>query len=596
MTFLEFQDRVHSLLGTHQEDPDSIFLGAGYAKDFPESFAVMEAWTSYIDKKIDENQDEKVKQLLSIIRLCNYNEFLKLFHHVPPRELKPIRGYKRDRVVDGLLIYTKERHEFFKELFTPDEKGFESFLAQYYEIPMAKYFFMPIRILIKRKPDLMQNTYVSGATGVGKSELLKTLFYQIAKKKEGSIVVLDPHGDLSEELISLQVTYRQRKRLLYIDPFLSRKKVCTINPFQTSDTSEENIDVLSQELVSVFKELIPSSLSLQMEAILTPCISVLLRKENGSLSELQRFMDDERNADLIALGLHSPNPAHAEFFRSAFKKREYSITKQSVYTRIQSLLNHKVFYNLINGNSTINLKRAVDNEKIIILNLSQGKLGTEMSAVFGKFIIAQLTSIALKRAHKPKFLRTPTFLIIDEFHNYVTHSIEKILAETRKYGLHLITANQNLAQIQNTRIKEVVLSNSRNKFVGSNSMSTLSVLAREIGVKADKLQELQKFQFYVKIGDRKAFFLKTINTLSKRAYQISDEERKTLREEIVHSSQYRDKDERSIADITDAPEEWQEKQKEEQNTISKKTTSPEPENPQALKPKFGFTKKDPTDE
>lgn len=70
-----------------------------------------------------------------------------------------------------------------------------------------------------------------------------------------------------------------------------------------------------------------------------------------------------------------------------------------------------------------------------------------MSSTVGKFIIAQLTGIAMRRSDKPIFLRTPTYLLVDEFHNYMTGSISKILAETRKYGLHLVASHQSLSQL-----------------------------------------------------------------------------------------------------------------------------------------------------
>lgn len=126
-------------------------------------------------------------------------------------------------------------------------------------------------------------------------------------------------------------------------------------------------------------------------------------------------------------------------------------------------------------------------------------MGTDISCTYGKFIIAMLTSIALKRAYQPKFLRTPTYLFIDEFHNYVTESVEKILAETRKYGLHLIIANQSLSQIDSTRLRNVMLGNTFLKFIGNNSPTTLSILARETGIKQERFQALHRFWFYAKV-------------------------------------------------------------------------------------------------
>ena len=260
----------------------------------------------------------------------------------------------------------------------------------------------------------------------------------MARKEETSVVLIDPHGDLADDIFKLRISKEIKDRLIYINPYLSKNYTATINPFQTYDKSEENIDLTTRELVILFKELIDTDYSLQMEAIGNPCVATLLRTDFGTLSEFQRFMDDTKNHDLVELGKKSPNPSHREFFHQAFHKKEYARTKQAIYTRIQSLLNHTVFYQLMNAKSTVDLRHAVDHGKIIIFNLSQGKMGVDMASVYGKFIIAQLTGIAMKRAYKPPHLRMPTFLMIDEFHNFVTESSEKVLAETRKYGLHLI--------------------------------------------------------------------------------------------------------------------------------------------------------------
>lgn len=128
---------------------------------------------------------------------------------------------------------------------------------------------------------------------------MKNLIYWQMLKNDCSLIVMDPHGDLSEEMINLRISKKQKARIIYINPYLSKKQIPIFNPFDLYDKSEENIDLLTQELVRVFKELLPNHLSLQMEAVLTPCIATILRKQNGNLVDLQRFMDDQRNADLI---------------------------------------------------------------------------------------------------------------------------------------------------------------------------------------------------------------------------------------------------------------------------------------------------------
>jgi hypothetical protein len=410
------------------------------------------------------------------------------------------------------------------------------FLKELVGIPL-RLAFRPSH-LPKRMGKGGQNIYITGATWMGKSELMKRLAYMYMNIPWISLVIIDPHGDLSKEIMSLRITRREKDRLIYLDPFLSKNSTRVINPFEIYDRDENGIGLFTQELVGVFKELLPSHLTLQMEAILTPCIATLLRSATGSLSELQRFMDDARNHDLLVQGSRSPNPNHATFFQQAFRKPEYRVTKQSIYTRIQSLLNHMAFHRLTDGKSTVNLRQCVDKGKIILLNLSQGRMWAEMSSTVGKFIIAQLTGIAMRRSDKPIFLRTPTYLLVDEFHNYMTGSISKILAETRKYGLHLVASHQSLSQLSSKWLKDSMLGNSHVKLVGGNSPTTLSTLAKEMGIPLAQLQSINKFEFMAQSGNGKPIRMRTNRHLAFRFYQMDKPERQKLRKYILESGQY----------------------------------------------------------
>ena len=127
-------------------------------------------------------------------------------------------------------------------------------------------------------------------------------------------------------------------------------------------------------------------------------------------------------------------------------------------------------------------------------------MGTEVSQLFGRLIIAMLQSIVLRRVYQPKTRRKPTFLFIDEAQNYLlATSIERMLAESRKYGLHLVLANQNLAQIESKKLKETLLSNTYVKFVGANSPTTLQKMAKEIGVKVKDFEGMKAYSFYLRI-------------------------------------------------------------------------------------------------
>ncbi len=539
MRWVDFKNRFYSLLEIHPDDEDAIEIGVGtVARTGHTAFPIMEEWTADLDRRISEYGEDKSRDLLfglMSIRLFTFSEFSELFLAAIDAD-----GYQfsKGKIFDFLLIRDKEAHHFYTSHFEHNEDGYYRLLRTFDSIAFAKFFFRPIRIPYKID-DFKRNVYISGSTGVGKSELMKNLFYQFMKNKASSIVLIDPHGDLSEEILRLKICQEQKERIIYVDPYLSAELTPTINPFILDDKSDENIDVMTQELVSVFAELISNDLTMQMTTVLTPCISVLLKSDFGSLSELQRFMDDEQNEDLVNLGMQSSNPSHRNFFRTAFGKRDYRMTKQSIYTRLQSILNHRIFNRLVNGRSTIDLEKSIDTGKVIIMNLSQGRLGKDISSIFGKLVIAKLTSIAMKRAYKSKKQRKPTFLFIDEFHNYVTDSVEKILTETRKYGLHLIMANQSLPQIENKKLKEIMLGNTNMKFVGNNSPTTLSQLAKEIGVASDKLESLKKYQFYTQAGHYTPLIVNTTNSLNNPAYLLNKSEKDSLKQFMLQSRYYR---------------------------------------------------------
>lgn len=219
-----------------------------------------------------------------------------------------------------------------------------------------------------------------------------------------------------------------------------------MNPLEIPDKSEENIELYTQQLVRVFEEMIPDAkLSNYMRAILTPCIATLLHYGSTDLTHLQQFMSKSHSHKWIEIGKTSRNKIHQLFFRQEFQNRIYDITKGSIYTKIQSLLNSSVFAHMTSGRSTIYLERYIRQGKIVLFNLSKGRLGEEVSETLGRFIIAQVKRIALSRAKLPPHLRKPIYLVIDEADTFIKgDSLNIILKETRKYGLHLVLCTQNL--------------------------------------------------------------------------------------------------------------------------------------------------------
>ncbi len=539
----ENEDIIKNLTETYTNLIDSSI------KDFLDVFSFLANKYDKAKEYIQDKQKHFIEELLKR-RGINYEEFLDLFLITEVKEKNPWS----DKLESDISFHPlwKKIYDYYgidkKQLivinskFKPSFEGYLEFLEKFNMFNVKKILNFLAPVLLKEEY-FERHAYITGMTGSGKSELIKVLVYGLAFntkpfesnilnafskpnfKKDKTIIVIDPHGDLAEQIAKWKEFKDNYDDLVYIDPFLDKSFTPILNPFDIKDKTEQNIDILAQELTKVFQELIKDSkLTLQMETLLNPCISTLLRRENSTLRDLQKFMNDELNKDLVEEGLKSPNPAHRDFFKYAFYNKSYTPTKQSIFTKIQSLLNSKIFHNLTIGKSTIDLEKLINNKKIIIFNLAKGKLGTDTSEAFGRLIIALLNSIALKRADIPEHKRIRTFLFIDEFQNYISKSIETTLTENRKYKLFMILSQQLLGQGMNSQMKNIILSNTFVKFIGMNAINTLKALSNETGIELEKLQKLDKGEFYIKIGNKPAFRFKTTDFLLGNKNSMSDKE------------------------------------------------------------------------
>lgn len=388
---------------------------------------------------------------------------------------------------------------------------------------------------------LKTHTFITGGSGCGKSEVLKVMIYRLAKllgkKKKGSIVLIDPHGQLASQVAKID-DISDHINTIFIKPTSGYDGFsCCINPFETPDLHPDTISTISGEFTVSFDNILKnSSLSEQMKTLLVPCTSTLLRREGSSLHDLQRFMDDTRNEDLVQCGLESPIAAEREFFKYSFYKKNLSPTKDGISMRTQSLLLKPEFYNSVIGNSTINIYKALDGNNLIIFNLAD--LSGDTNEAFGRFLVTLIQSHAMRRDLEQNKDEPPIFLFIDEFQNYVNNSLEKILTQARKFGLHLILACQMLGQDTTTKERNAILSNTGTKIIGRNSITTLRHMAAETGIPLEKLQALPDHEFYVKHTNNQALRLKTPSYLVKNDLHFPPEKWSDFLHD-QHSKHYR---------------------------------------------------------
>jgi len=362
---------------------------------------------------------------------------------------------------------------------------------------------------------------IIGATGSGKTEIVKNSIYSVIKKKNSSVIVIEPHGDLSKDIALM---LKDKERLVYIDAYAKKGKIPTVNPFELKDKSEENISIVTQGLVEAFRLGLDLQWSPNMEAVLVPCISTLLRKGDSDIYELQRFMNNGLNDDLVELGKESPIKGHREFFKNQFCNEKLDVTKDALETKFQNMLNDPVLSNLISGKTTIDLEKIINTVgKVVVIKLSKNKMKSTLG-LYSRLMMATIQSVILKREDQDINLRPQTFLYLDEAQNFISPTINDIFTESRKYGLSATLSHQNIDQLDK-KIKSIILSNANIKIVGKCSHDDLKIMSKEIQVDLKEMKDLNVGEFFLKVGNKPA--VKIMNTdklLGSKSAVIDDNE------------------------------------------------------------------------
>lgn len=347
--------------------------------------------------------------------------------------------------------------------------------------------------------ELNSHWYFLASTRSGKSEFIKLVYIKLALASGSSIVLLDPHGDLARQCAKMM---NDKKDIIYIDPTLKKGYTPTINPFRLKKRDEATIAIVAQELIIAFESIIGTEFSTNMEVLLTPLIYTLLRKGDSGIDELIRFLDDDNNEDLVAYALKSPIGVHVYFMRTQFKKGKFAKTKDALATKLQSFVNHPIFSNFAIGKSTVNLEKAINSNKIIIIRLPKGKMRKVLEPA-AKLIMASIQGIVFKRSDLPETLRPKTHLICDEYQNFFSQMSDEILSESAKNNLFILGAHQYLSQLDG-KSKDALMSGANIKIIGKNSNKDLKAMAEEIEVDIQSLKSLKQGEFFVKVGSNPA--------------------------------------------------------------------------------------------
>lgn len=292
--------------------------------------------------------------------------------------------------------------------------------------------------------DRRKHTYLIGKTGAGKTTLIANMAIDDIRKDRG-VGIIDPHGDLSETILDF-IPKRRMNDVVYLEPF-DQNRVFALNVLEVKNAQHK--DLISSGIVSIFNKIYKDSWGPRLEYILRNIIITLLATPGTTLVDVLRILTDADFRKKVVSGL--TDPVIKDFWEKEFARMPDSLRAEAIspiQNKVGQFVSSKMIRNIVGqAQSTIDLEEIMNKGKILILNLSQGKLGEDNASLLGAMIITQIQLAAMNRSFIGEEERKDFFLYVDEFQNFATTSFTKILSEARKYRLSLTLANQYSAQL-----------------------------------------------------------------------------------------------------------------------------------------------------
>jgi hypothetical protein len=301
--------------------------------------------------------------------------------------------------------------------------------------------------------DRSRHCYVAGATGTGKSSLLHNMIAEDMARGAG-VCVIDPHGDLCEQLLDVVPPHRIND-VVYVNPSDTSRAV-GINFLEVPDGAGRGarVNYVVNEMLGVFDRLydLDRTGGPIFEQYMRNTMLLLLENEyrGATLLDVPAVFEDA--SFRASLKDTCTNPIVRSFWSRMAERANGEASLANFAPYVTSKLNQFTTNGLLRPiigqkQSTIDFRDAMDRSRILIVNLCKGLLGSLDSRLLGMLVLGKLFGAAMERVELPASERAPFYVYIDEFQSIATDSIAHMIAESRKYGLCLTLANQNLAQL-----------------------------------------------------------------------------------------------------------------------------------------------------
>jgi len=376
---------------------------------------------------------------------------------------------------------------------TPEQKNEITFFAK------TEYRNKDAIFGIKQGEDRRRHTYIIGKSGTGKTTLIANMAIDDIRKGRG-VAVIDPHGDLCNTILDY-IPSNRINDVCYFNP-ADPEFVYPLNVLEASNESQK--ELIASGVISIFKKLYGTvSWGPRLEHILRNAVLTLVNTPGSDLTHIVEILTNKNFRQNVVSKL--TNQTLKNFWINEFDRMDPKFQNEAVSPILnkvgQFISSTNIRNTVAHAKSKINIQEIMDQKKILIADLSTGRLGEDNSALLGAMLITQVQLSAMNRVFQAAEDRADFYLYVDEFQNFATEAFIKILSEARKFRLNLIIANQYMAQLDRT-IQDAILGNvgSVISFVVGNQDA--AILAKEFGTAfpPEDLVKIGKYQVICKLS------------------------------------------------------------------------------------------------
>jgi len=357
-----------------------------------------------------------------------------------------------------------------------------------------------------KQDDRRRHMYIIGKSGSGKTEMMKAMVQQDIEEGRG-VCVIDPHGDFAEDALEFVPKHRAED-VIFFDP-ADFERPMGLNMLEFDPEQPEQKTFVINEMLKIFDKLydLKSTGGPMFELYMRNAILLLMdHPESGStLMEIPKVLADEEYRNLKLSKCKSQDVI--DFWTKEALKAGGEASLANMVPYITSKLTPFIYNDYMRPiigqqKSAFNIRDVMDNQKILLLKLSKGKIGDLNAYLIGMVLVGKILMAALARGDQSKEDRKDFYLYIDEFQNFLTDSISSILSEARKYGLDLIIAHQFIGQLEETaEIRDAIFGNVGTMCVNRVGIEDAEYLAKEFSPVFTEydLVNVERFTFNVKL-------------------------------------------------------------------------------------------------